>query len=234
MLRGIIKFIPAIASFLIGVGLQVSGIEIPLLGYSLMILGGLLLIIPLWPIIRKPKMISNPDKPNAQRGNVLNIVDKYEDNVGECGLIFSNSGSTNLVNCHARLLDVDYETLQKNLTLKRFSRVEDLICNQNVAGFGNGKIPLFRWGKGTVSKRLEIVYQKGTESIGYGVANIPILMLVDLWADGTQTTYAVCKLEDRLGWGYKLSILKTGFKQDEVELTTFQKPIPDKGETGCQ
>lgn len=222
MLRRINKFIPAIASFLIAVGLQVSGIESPLFGYSLIILGGLLLIIPLWPIIRKPKIISNLDKPNGQRGNVLNIVRKYEDNKGECGLIFSNSGSTNLVDCKARLLDIAYETPSTELTLSRFPKVEDLICDNIVAGFSNGKIPLFRWRKGTVSKSLEIVYKKGTESIGYGVANVPILVLLNVWADNTQATYAVCKLEDRLGWGYKLSILKTGFQQDKLELTTFQ------------
>ena len=46
----------------------------------------------------------------------IKIVEIYEDNVGECGLIFSNSGSANL-NCNAKLLDVGYETPQGSLSL---------------------------------------------------------------------------------------------------------------------
>ena len=58
MFRKISKFIPAFASFLIGVGLQVSGIKIPWLGYGLMVLGGILLIIPAWPYLSKLKLQS--------------------------------------------------------------------------------------------------------------------------------------------------------------------------------
>ncbi len=158
----------------------------------------------------------------------VQIKETYEDNVGECGLIFSNSGSTNLVNCRAQLLNLVFETPHTRWSLEHYPKVEDLVCTQNVAGFGNGKIPLFRWGKGIVSKSLEIVYQKGTESIGYGVANVPMLVLLNVWADNTQATYAVCKLEGRLGWGFELSILKTGLQQDKLELATFQLANPDK------
>ncbi len=155
----------------------------------------------------------------------IKIVDTYEDNVGECGLIFSNSGSTNLVNCHANLLDIDWETPSKQFTLARFPKVEDLICDNIVAGFSNGKIPLFRWKGMMDDKKLEIVYQKKSERI---VCDIPILVLLNVWADNKQATYAVCKLEDRLGWGYGLSILKTGVQQHKLDLVTFQKVNLDK------
>lgn len=38
---------------IVGVGLEVSGIQVPLLGYSLMGLGVLLLAIPFWPTLRR-------------------------------------------------------------------------------------------------------------------------------------------------------------------------------------
>jgi len=161
-----------------------------------------------------------------QSTQIIKIIDTYEDNVGECGLIFSNSGSTNLVDCHAKLLDIAYETPSKQFTLDRFPKAEDLICDNMVAGFSNGKIPLFRW-KGTMGdKKLEIVYQNETRGIAYTIANVSILVLLNIWADNAQATYAVSKLEDRLGWGYKLSILKTGFQKDKVELASLQTPFP--------
>jgi hypothetical protein len=52
-MRKIIPYIPSIASFLIGGGLQVSGIQIPWLGYSLIALGVILLIIPSWSLIKR-------------------------------------------------------------------------------------------------------------------------------------------------------------------------------------
>ena len=157
----------------------------------------------------------------------IRVVDVYEDNRGECGLIFRNTSLANLTHCQAMLIDLAFEALHPHLSLERYPRAEHLVCTEDVAALGDGKVPLFRWGKGTVGKSLEIVYQKGTESIGYGVANTPILMLLNLWAEGTKTTYAVCKLEDRLGWGYSLSILETGILLGNVSLTTFQKPNPD-------
>lgn len=59
-MRKIIQYIPAIATFLIGVGLQVSGIVIPWLGYSLMGLGVLLLLIPGWPFIKNIRVQKRP------------------------------------------------------------------------------------------------------------------------------------------------------------------------------
>ncbi len=165
---------------------------------------------------------------NPKRKEVIQVVDIYEDNIGECGLIFHNTGENPLGNCQSQLLDLAFETPHNRWSLGHYPKVEAFVCDQNVAGFGNGKIPLFRWGKGTESKSLEIVYKKGTESIGYGVTNVPILMLLNLWADGTQNTYAICKLEDRRGWGYRLSILKTGLQQDNTHLATFQTKVPDK------
>ncbi|MBI2859591.1 MAG: hypothetical protein HYX90_10975 [Chloroflexi bacterium] len=68
-MRFVLKF-TALASFFIGVGLQVSGIVIPWLGISLMIFGGLLLIIPAWSWIRRiPIRFQWPLRAvNAQRG----------------------------------------------------------------------------------------------------------------------------------------------------------------------
>lgn len=53
MWRKTIQYIPAVATFVIGGGLQVSGIEIPWLGYSLMGFGVLLLLIPVWLYVRR-------------------------------------------------------------------------------------------------------------------------------------------------------------------------------------
>lgn len=51
--KSLVKFLPSIGSWVIAGGLQVSGIEKPLLGYFLMGLGIVLLIIPFWSPIRK-------------------------------------------------------------------------------------------------------------------------------------------------------------------------------------
>jgi hypothetical protein len=53
MRKTILRLLPSIGSWVIAGGLQVSGIEIPWLGYSLMILGIFLLIIPIYPYIRR-------------------------------------------------------------------------------------------------------------------------------------------------------------------------------------
>jgi len=52
-MRDIIKYLPAIGTFLVGAGMQMSGIQIPYLGYGLMGAGALLLLIPFWPRIRQ-------------------------------------------------------------------------------------------------------------------------------------------------------------------------------------
>lgn len=151
---------------------------------------------------------------------VIQIKDKYEENIsgggGECGLIFQNPKADNLVNCHARLLDLSFEISHSRYSLERYPKAEDLVCTQNIAGFGDGKIPLFRWGWDMASKDLEIVYQSGTYQIGYRIVNVPILVLLNLWADNAPATYVICKLSDRLGWGYALSILKTATKQKKT------------------
>ena len=111
--------------------------------------------------------------------------------------------------------------------MERYSKVEDLICPQSIGGSSDGKIPLFRWGLSGGSKDLEIVYKSKTEKIGYGILNVPILVLINVWADNLQNTYAICKIADRLGWGYELSVLETGILKGEVKLATYQKPNSD-------
>lgn len=157
----------------------------------------------------------------------IKVVGKYEDNKGECGLIFCNTNLSNLSNCQARLIDLAFEVLHPRYSLERYPKAEDLICPQHIGGAGNGKIPLFRWGFSGGSKDLEIVYKSDTQKIGYGILNVPILVLLNIWADNVQNTYAVCKLEDRLGWGYELSVLETGILKGGVKLATYQKPNPD-------
>jgi hypothetical protein len=155
--------------------------------------------------------------------HAIQIKEQYEDNAGECGLIFRNNSSTNLTNCQARLIDLAFEIPHPRYSLERYPKSEDLICTQNVAGFSDGKIPLFRWGWSGGSKDLEIVYQSGTHKIGYGIVSVPILALLNVWADNIQNTYAVCKLSDRMGWGYELSILKTGLQKGKPTLVDFQR-----------
>lgn len=46
-MKNLVQYIPSLASFLIGGGLQISGIVVPWLGYSLIGLGLLLLLIPI-------------------------------------------------------------------------------------------------------------------------------------------------------------------------------------------
>lgn len=157
----------------------------------------------------------------------IKIVDIYEDNKRECGLICRNTTLTNLTNCQARLIDLAFEVPHPRYSMERYSKAEDLICPQSIGGSSNGKIPLFRWGLSGGSKDLEIVYKSKTEKIGYGILNAPILVLINVWADNLQNTYAVCKLGDRLGWGYELSVLETGILKGEVKLATYQKPNPD-------
>lgn len=162
--------------------------------------------------------------------HILRIKGTYEDNARECGLIFSNNSSINLTNCQASLINLAFEIPHSRYSLEKYPKAENLDCTQNVAGFGDGKIPLFRWGFSGGSKDLEVVYKSSTQKIGYGILNVPILVLLNIWADDVQNTYAVCKLEDRLGWGYELSVLETGIPNREVKLATYQKSISDKEE----
>ena len=51
-MRKLVPYLPAISSFLAGAGLQLSGIKIPILGYSLVALASILLLVPAWPSLR--------------------------------------------------------------------------------------------------------------------------------------------------------------------------------------
>jgi hypothetical protein len=62
MWKFISKFIPSIASFFFWVGLQMTGIIIPWLGYFLIGLAVLLLLIPAWPYIKQGKFKKGANK----------------------------------------------------------------------------------------------------------------------------------------------------------------------------
>jgi len=51
-----LKFLPSIGSWIVAGGLELSGIEIPWLGYSLMAAGTMLLLFPAWPLVRKYRL----------------------------------------------------------------------------------------------------------------------------------------------------------------------------------
>ncbi|MFC2040853.1 hypothetical protein ACFLTY_00825 [Chloroflexota bacterium] len=156
---------------------------------------------------------------------IIQIVDKYEEYIPsghECGLIFKNSSEENIVDCQARLLDLAFETPHEHHTLGYLLRMKNLFCEKTVAGFSEGKLPLFRWGRGSSSKSAEFVYDGGTESVAYGIANTPILLMLNIWAENVPATYAICKLSDRMWGGYDLSILKTGLQKDNPKLDDFQ------------
>ncbi len=172
------------------------------------------------------------DRSLESKTSNLEVISSYEDNNRECGLIIHNTGKNHLKNCHARLLDLAFEKPLSRLSLKRYSRLEDLVFTPDIPEFGDGKIPLFRWG--VVSKDLEIVYQSKIDKIGFRIANVPILALLHIWADNIPATYAVCKLSDRLGWGYDLSIVETGILQGEVKLANYQKSSLDIEGTDSQ
>ena len=80
----VIQFIPAFASFVIAAGLQMSGVEVPWLGYTLIGLGVSLLTIPAWPIIgrirlRSPVlMVANVASPNPMRWRKLSQSTKVD------------------------------------------------------------------------------------------------------------------------------------------------------------
>jgi hypothetical protein len=86
-MRKVIQYIPAGATFLIGGGLQVSGIVIPWLGYSLMGLGILLLLIPAWPFINniraKPKLKVEKSEFRPLKW-VLKIINESDDTAENC------------------------------------------------------------------------------------------------------------------------------------------------------
>ncbi|MBI3953832.1 MAG: hypothetical protein HY330_04905 [Chloroflexi bacterium] len=76
-----IYFIPSLAAWLIAGGLEVSGIEIPWLGYGLIALGLALLVIPAWPFIKriqvhlsKPKEVVPNTTESALEVNVSSCV----------------------------------------------------------------------------------------------------------------------------------------------------------------
>ncbi len=164
---------------------------------------------------------------------VFQIKSTYEEDKGwdngksvcECGLIFTNSSSANLNDCQARLIDLEYETPHKESGLQNFPKAEDLICAKSVPAFGSAKIPLFRWKGNCIDNRLDIVYQSKNE---HGVANEPILVLLNIWAESTPAIYVVCKLAKGQWGGFKLFVVKTGLQKDNLSLATFQKPIQNK------
>ena len=86
-MRKVIQYIPAGATFLIGGGLQVSGIVIPWLGYSLMGLGVLFLLIPAWPFINnihaKPKLKVEKSEFRPLKW-VLKIINESDDTAENC------------------------------------------------------------------------------------------------------------------------------------------------------
>ena len=84
------------------------------------------------------------------------------------------------------------------------------------------------------SKNLKIVYQSKAYDIGYEILNVPILVLLNIWADNTPAIYAICRLSDRLGWGYDLSIVEAGVLQGETKLATYQKSSLDIEGVGSQ
>ena len=69
--KGKLKFLPSAGTFAVGVGVEMSGIEIPWLGYGLMGLGVLLLTIPLYPYVKRIRL----QKP------IRLISGKYETNL---------------------------------------------------------------------------------------------------------------------------------------------------------
>ena len=191
---------------------------------ALLLLLGFVLLIRAYRHRRKTSQVKF-----EENGAIIQITDIYEDNTRECGLIVNNAGNNPLKNCHARLMGLAFETPHTQYSLEKYPKSEDLVCSQEFPQHGDGKIPLFRWGPDMANKDLEIVYKSGKQKIGYGILNVPILVLLNVWVDNFPATYAVCKLEDRLGWGYQLSILETGILQNEVKLTTYQKSNPDIG-----
>jgi hypothetical protein len=84
MWKTALKYIPTVAMLIIGGGLEVSGVEIPWLGYSLMIIGGFLLIIPAWPTIKrmrfqKPIIITSGQVTSKNQLDKLGLVIKAID-----------------------------------------------------------------------------------------------------------------------------------------------------------
>jgi len=98
MPRKILRFIPSIALFLIAGGLQLSGIQIPWLGYWLMIAGAVLLVIPALPVIRKLK---------SKQRLVVSMAGIYE--VGDSShwlrIKVENPTASPIQNCYGKLLD---------------------------------------------------------------------------------------------------------------------------------
>lgn len=175
------------------------------------------------------KRLAEIGEGQLQRIASLIIQDKYEDNDGECGLIVHNTSSVNLNTCRARILNSAYETPHSRYSLDRYFKAEDLICTEDIPQFGFGKISIFKWGLNAADKDLKIIYKRGTHKIGYKIVSVPILILLNVWADNVPNTYAICKLEDRVGWGFNLSIMRTGLQQENPQLSIFQQPNSDSG-----
>jgi hypothetical protein len=206
--------IPSIVVLFIG-GLSTLIAGYPVWSYILWGLAAIWLLISL--------IYSCTFKKESQKETDIKVVEIYEDNKGECGLIINNTGKNPLKNCHARLIDMDFEIPNSHYSLKRYPRSENLTCTKDVPEHSAGKIPLFRWGLG-MSKDLEIVYESETQKIGYKIVNVPILVFLNIWANNAHAIYVICKLSDRSGWGYELSILKTATNQEQFKLANFQQP----------
>ena len=163
----------------------------------------------------------------AEQTAALEIKRIYEDNKRECGLVFRNGNSRNLTSCRAQLEDIAFLVPHLRYSLNRYSRPADLVCTEHVPGYGTGKIPLFRWGPNMAGKDLHIVYQTGTQPIGYDILSDPILLHLNVWAKDLPTTYVVCRLSDRHGWGYQLTILESGLLQGQIALAAYQRSSLD-------
>ena len=112
----------------------------PVWSYILWGLAILWLLISIIYYTRKKKKIENKEENQTD----IKVVDIYEDNKGECGLIINNTGKNPLKNCHARLIDLAFEIQNPHYSLERYPKSEDLICTKDIPEHGNGKIQLFR------------------------------------------------------------------------------------------
>ncbi len=172
--------------------------------------------------LRKPRYIQE----KIIEETIIQVLDRYEEHIkgggGECGLTIRNMSRNPLTNCSARLIDMAFEKPHQQWSLDSYRKSEALLCSREIPQFSNGKVLIFRWGIGAIDKELFIVYQNEATKIPCGILNIPILVHLNIWADNIPATSVICKLADRLGWGYDLTILESVLQKENIKLSSFQ------------
>jgi hypothetical protein len=209
-MRKLIQYIPAVATFLIGGGLQVSGIEIPWLGYSLMGLGVLLLLIPLK--LTKSNKGAKP-KLKVEKSEfrplkwVLKIINESEDTAENC------IGTLEMVEEAKPLKDVSWDMFGSRRLMW-----ED---KNSIPGRGSAILRVINMINKSTQSNIWFEYTPAYEKpdFPYQLAfpNHNLILVISLRSQGCRPLYTICyfyhKYEEDVSGMHVLEVIAANLEQ---------------------